>query len=354
MTMLDPKITKDVADAWNAAQEDSRKGFAVQRALPTNGVMQQLIDDLFMTTLRVEEGHYPRFSIAWIPRNPTVVGGPACMTNVRRLVGVESLSAARLAKFCGAFDPDFSAIAVDWDEEKDSIVIWGIVVHVPPVHPLDEPLGHVESVQFGAPDVLRIMSGGPAALRFIRGNFLLGTLQYGIFQPSLPTPFTPMALGGIVTKLLNLDIPKEGLLHANVVLAAFQQLLYQMAIRGHGGTLVIVPGSKKSESLPLTSRNSFVAGDFGIRLCHSRLRPVRSEPPFLSSARSGAVQRLQSDIVHQRSQAQLWRTCTAPPKPRPRPTPANRSLEHALPNQRLLPPVFRIKTARPEAPGRSC
>jgi hypothetical protein len=262
--MLDPKITEDVVDSWNTLQKDARKGFDVQRALLPKNVMQQIIDALFLATLRVEEGQYPHFSVIVLPRNPTSPSDADVLKSVMRLGKIELLTAARLAKFSGAFDPDFSAIAVDWDESVAGVVIWGVVPHMPPIRPLEEPLGQVMPVQLPPPDFLRIMSAGPATLRFVRRYFAMGTLQDGVFQKSLPTPFTKRSLGGLVTRLLNIDVPKEGLIYDNVVLAGFQQLLHQMAIRGHGGTLVVVPGSKKKDTLPLDVRNSFVTGELSI------------------------------------------------------------------------------------------
>lgn len=262
--MLDPKITKDVLDSWDIVQKDTRKGFDVQRALLPEIVMQQIIDVLFLATLRAEEGQYPRFSVIVLPRNPLNSRDEDVLKGVMPLSKIELLSAARLAKFCGAFDPDFSAIAVDWDEEEEGVVIWGVVPHMPPIFPLEEPMGHVVTVQLPPPDFLRIMSAGPAALRFVRGYFVLGTLQDGGFQKSLPTPFTRRSLGGLVTGLLNIDVPEGNLIYDNVVLAGFRQLLHQIAIRGHGGTLVVVPGSKKKDSLPLNARNRFVNGESSI------------------------------------------------------------------------------------------
>lgn len=263
--MLNPKFTEQILAAWQADESHSHRG-RTKRALPPFNAIQEFIDATFLATLRDEEGQQVRFSVALAlekdisaPQNPTI---PAPIL----LESAIEFSAASLVKLAGAFDPELTTIIVKWNSNENSFSYWGITFHAPGLNRFTEvPVG-VKGGTNVRPDYFTVIARGRAVLTIARGSSQIGTFQAGYFVAASPTPFTSSSLGKHVYSAVRTDplfakYENQYWLYAR---DAMELLLSEALVRGHGGTIVLVP-TCLTPSSGLYATKYVVKGSFGLQ-----------------------------------------------------------------------------------------
>lgn len=263
--MLDPCLIEQIVTAWRSdeAHPDRHRR---RRELPPLEVLQRFIDTVFLATLKDEEGRPVRFSVALEsdadlqePRGPTTLGP-------LQLASPLAFSSASLAKLAAAFDPELTTLAVKWDAAQSELVVWGILLHAPGLNRFTEVPVVVEGSATFRPDYFTAIARGRASIAIVRGDSLIGTLQAGYFAAATPTPFTSTSLGGHVHTLIQRDplFAAHGNNYWLHVRDAFELLLSEAALRGHGGTIVLLP-SRIDQNTGLYASKYEPLGSFGLR-----------------------------------------------------------------------------------------
>ena len=263
--MLDPKFTDEILATWQADQDHPYRGRA-KRPIPAAAIVRALLDECFRATLRDEEGQPIRFAVALLA-DEDVDGliGPT-MRPPLRLAFRREFSAAALAKLASAFDPELTTIVVSWNAEAGRLEFWGTWLHAPALNRFTEvPVGVVGSANF-RPDFLTMISKGRAALAIARGNHQIGTFHAGYFVPATPTPFTSHSLGQHVHEAVLGDptLGADGARFWHFARDALEQVLSEASLRGHGGTIVLMPPSVPINESMFASKYKLL-GSFGLR-----------------------------------------------------------------------------------------
>lgn len=263
--MLDPKFTDQILDIWQADESHPHHDRA-KRTLPPRKAIQEFIDATFLATLRDEEGQQVRFSVALVleedlaaPKSPTMLAPIPLESSI-------DFSAATLVKLAGAFDPELTTIVVKWTANENSFSYWGVTFHAPGLNTFTAvPVGSEGSANF-RPDYFTVIAKGRGAIIIARGSSQIGTLQAGYFVAASPTPFTNNSLG----KHVHLAIQTDPLFTAHenqywlYVRDALELLLSEASMRGHGGTIVLLP-SYLPPSSGLYASKYVVKGSYGLR-----------------------------------------------------------------------------------------
>ncbi|MHB1053403.1 MAG: putative sensor domain DACNV-containing protein [Thiobacillus sp.] len=263
--MLDPKFTEQIIAAWQADELHPHRG-RVRRVLPPRNALQEFIDATFLATLRDEEGQQVRFSVALVlPDDLAAPKNPIMLAPIPLESCVE-FSAASLVKLAGAFDPELTTIVVQWNANTGVFSYRGITFHAPGLNRFTEvPVGVEGSANF-RPDYFAVIAKGRAALTIARGSSQIGTLQAGYFVAASPTPFTSNSLG----RHVHSAIQKDPLFTAHenqywlYARDAMELLLSEASMRGHGGTIVLLP-SYLPPSSGLYATKYGLTGSFGLQ-----------------------------------------------------------------------------------------
>ena len=242
--MLDPNFTVEILAAWQADQSHPHRGRA-QRTPPPPGVIKRFLDECFLATLHDEEGQPIKFAVGLIlDQDVDLLVGPT-MHRPLRFVKPAEFSAAALAKLAPAFDPVLTTIVVRWDNALDRMQFWGIWLQAQGNNRFSRvPVGVVGSANF-RPDLFTLISKGRASLAVARGDSLIGILQVGYFKPATPTPFTSNSLGQYVYASVEADpiFAAVGMTYWHYARDGLELLLSEASLRGHGGTIVLLPST---------------------------------------------------------------------------------------------------------------
>lgn len=260
--MLDPKFPIAILDAWQRDQAHPHRGRA-QRPPPPLAVVSKFLDECFLATLRDEEGQPVKFSVALVwDQDLEALVGPTMLRPLRLHIQAD-FSSASLAKLAPAFDPVLTTIVVKWDVQTEKLEYWGIWLHAQGHNRFSEvPVGVVGSANF-RPDLFTLISKGRASLAFARGEGLIGVFQAGYFKDATPTPFTSHSLGQYVCESVQADpmFSTSGMVYWHFVRDALELLLSEASLRGHGGTIVLLPSNVALTDSHYASKYRLI-GDF--------------------------------------------------------------------------------------------
>lgn len=263
--MLDPKFTAEILETWRRDQDHPHRGRA-KRPVPSAAIVSTLLDECFRATLRDEEGQPIEFSVALLTEED--IGGMAGPANHQALQFElqREFSAPALAKIAPAFDPELTTIVVSWNAEARRLEFWGTWLHAPTHNRFTEvPFAVVGSASF-RPDLLTIISKGRAALYIARGGSQIGVFQGGYFVQATPTPFTSHSLGQHVHEAILRDstLGEEGTTYWHFARDALEQVLSEASLRGHGGTVILLPPNVPISESMFASKFK-LTGSFGLR-----------------------------------------------------------------------------------------
>ncbi|WP_449435176.1 putative sensor domain DACNV-containing protein [Pedobacter steynii] len=210
--IIAPKVEAIFAAHLAAAKDSGEDDLA---PLPTAGIVEAIIDATFWASLRKEEGHSPKISLAFLP--PQQAGNPLLFKS--RL----PLNPGTLTKLAPGVERAGVHLGV-WEEEG-ALYIWGTTVSIPNfcfVLDVSEPallvIKHRRIYGFGKFTNIAVLKGDQ--VKMVDGQ-------------STSVPDCPP----ILLSLLDLTAPSYWNDSANVLI----QLAVSMRAHGRGGTLLVVP-----------------------------------------------------------------------------------------------------------------
>jgi len=215
--IIAPKVEAIFAQHLATANESGEEDLA---PLPTADVVEAIIDATFWASLRKEEGHSPKISLAYLP--PEQAGNPLLFK--QRL----PLNPGTLTKIAPGVERAGIHLGI-WIEEGE-LYVWGTTVSIPNfcfVLDVSEPallvIKHRRIYGFGKFTNIAVLKGDQVKIVDADPTNL----------PDCP----PMLLS-----LLDLTAPSYWNDAVNVMI----QLAVSMRAHGRGGTLLIVPNSTKN------------------------------------------------------------------------------------------------------------
>lgn len=210
--LIAPKIEAIFAQHLSSAAESGEEDLA---PLPAAKTVEAILDATFWASLRKEEGHSPKISVAFLP--PSQGGNPMLFKN--RL----PLSPSALVKIAPGVARAGIHLGI-W-EEQGELFIWGTTTSIPNfcfVVDVSEPallvIKHRRIYGFGKFTNLAVLKGDQ--IKIVDGNTARAT--------DCP---------GIVLSLLDLTAPSYWNDRVNVLI----QLAVSMRAHQRGGTLLVVP-----------------------------------------------------------------------------------------------------------------
>ncbi len=210
--IISPKVEAIFAQYLATASENGEEDLA---PLPTTKVVEAIIDAAFWSSLRKEEGHSPKISLAFLP--PEQAGNPLLFR--QRL----PLNPSSLTKIAPGVERPGIHLGI-WMEDGD-LYVWGTTVSIPNfcfVLDVSEPallvIKHRRIYGFGKFTNIAVLKGDQ--VKMVDGD-----------HRNLPD-CPPMLLS-----LLDLTAPSYWNDSVNVMI----QLAVSMRAHGRGGTLLVVP-----------------------------------------------------------------------------------------------------------------
>lgn len=210
--LIAPKVESIFAEHLTAAKDSGEDDLA---PLPTSNVVEAILDATFWASLRKEEGHSPKISLAFLP--PEQAGNPLLFK--QRL----PLNPGELTKLAPGIERAGIHLGI-WIEEGQ-LFIWGTTVSIPNfcfVVDVSEPallvIKHRRIYGFGKFTNIAVLKGDQVKMVDV----------HSISTPDCP----PMLLS-----LLDLTAPSYWNDSVNVLI----QLAVSMRNHGRGGTMLVVP-----------------------------------------------------------------------------------------------------------------
>ena len=254
--MFEEEILRKIIQAWKA---DQRHPYRDRKQKPPPDIrdVRVLLEKAFLASLKREEGHPITFSIALLSK--------ADIAEEQRVSGLKQvimsfdrsfrLTDESIAKLAPAFDPKTtSLIAAPVDDRREEYEIWGAMVFGPargmvfgPTTDRFEeiPVG-VEGLNLSRPDVLMVNAITTGSLIIARGDSQIGRFISGDFLKAIPSPFISKAMGSYIMDVIKDDdgFKEHQNLYWHFYRDTLDRLLAEVSVRGHGGTIIIIPCEK--------------------------------------------------------------------------------------------------------------
>lgn len=208
---------------------------------PTEEIVRRFIDLAFFASLEREEGTPVTFALALVDRRMFLAEGVNSQ-HWRTLRFREPLvaSVGSIAKLAPAADNRQTYIAIEYDDA--TLRIAGLIRTNTEHHRLS--LGEVSSAGFACfyPLVARAVAPGIVALDLGPDHLL--TLSRGATLPQGLNVFNGGRIFGIIAKLA-----ESSGLDAGLVSRLLRKVVHNLATRGHGGTVLILPDGHDAERI---------------------------------------------------------------------------------------------------------
>lgn len=246
--MLDLSIIEAIIAAWNADENHPHRG-RTRCTLPPQAVLLRFVDEVFLATLRDEEGRLVPFSIALVSDDEAMEFERHQTLAPLIFERPIPFASSTLPKVAAAFEPEISTLAVKWQPSSGDLIIWGVFPH-------RRRAGRFSEISCGVPgqaphrrDCFTAISRGRGSFAIARGDSLIGSFQAGYFVAASPTILTARSLGGHLIALIDQDslFQAHGNYYWHEFRDAVELLIRESAYRGHGGTLVLLPSGSNSE-----------------------------------------------------------------------------------------------------------
>jgi hypothetical protein len=241
--MIEDAVIRQIIGRW-AVPESPPFGACSQRPPPSFRDVKEVFEQVFLASLKCEEGRPIRCSIVLAP--PGDVDDPSHRYNkdFRRFATRLPFTAESIAKLAPAFDPLLSSIAVCRDAATGDLHCWGIFNYSPTAHRLHEPSPALVGGTSCRPDFLTLTTRNPGSIQVSRMNVNLGWFTDGDFVPAVPTPFTFKSLGShLIEPLKSTPLWQQyGTDYWRSYRSALEVLLSESASRGHGAIIILLAG----------------------------------------------------------------------------------------------------------------
>lgn len=249
--MFQDGIFEKILEVWKLDQEhplrDRRK-----KELPSLADLRVIIETSFLASLKREEGRSLSFAVVLLPKHKVeeefkTSGRKQLIFNFdESLPFIES----SIIKLASAFDPRISAlIAGPRGANSNEYEIWGVMFFRPSHNLFNEIPAGMPEFSYFRPDVMMVTAASRGSLIISRGDSRIGHFAAGTFIAATPTPFTSRAMGNCIIECIKGDegYKKYQNSYWRIFIDSIKYLLSEASIRGHGGTLIIIPERMKEE-----------------------------------------------------------------------------------------------------------
>jgi hypothetical protein len=246
--MFEEEILQKIIQAWAEDQSHPYRN-RKEKPLPNIRDARVLLEKAFLASLKREEGRSITFSIALLSK--------ADIAEEQQISGRKQVimsfdhsfpfTVESITKLAPAFDPKTtSLIAAPVDDRKTEYEIWGAMFFGSTTDRFEEiPVG-VDGLSLFRPDVLMVTAITTGSLIITRGNSQIGRFISGDFVKAIPSPFASKAMGSYVMDVIKDDdgFKEHQNLYWHIYRDTLDRLLAEVSVRGHGGTIIIVPSEK--------------------------------------------------------------------------------------------------------------
>lgn len=247
--MFDREIVDKILKAWSADQSHPHRGRA-QKPLPDPDDTRVILETAFLASIRREEEKPIKFSLALLYKSLVEKETSGQNQNVMPFSNSLPFSDNSITKIAPAFDFSRTFLAVSpTSESKNEYEIWGVMPYRLPSNVFNEiPVGLPGDFPY-APDILCVTAVSPGSLIISRGGSVIGRFFSGHFESAIPTPFYSKAMGQY---LLDMIRNHRGYLQDESGYWGYYSdtlgyLLTKASNYGHGGTIILLPRSKREE-----------------------------------------------------------------------------------------------------------
>jgi hypothetical protein len=208
------------------------------------------------------------------------------------------LDSAALARLGKATESGSSSLLVDWFDDDDVPMIWGMIYYLRARRTLDEIPATIEEEADGAPDCPILSIDGIGSSSIIRGDALVGRITRGEFSRAVPTP-TPLyshPMGMILYDLFGLRMALRGgryvddgdNSYGHGRLACLKYLLERLDRQAGGALVVFIPEPSMKDAmeqadLPWACTGSLELRDLLSAHIRHRKEPQEEQAPSMSS-----------------------------------------------------------------------
>jgi len=246
--MFEEEILQKIIQAWAEDQSHPYRR-RKEKPLPDIRDVRVLLEEAFLASLKREEGRSITFSIALLSKadiaeEQQVSGLKQIIMSFDRSFPLTDESIAKLAP---AFDSKTtSLIAAPVDDRKEKYEIWGAMVFDPTTDRFEEIRVGLGGLNLFRPDVLMVTAITTGSLIIARGDSQIGRFISGNFVKAIPTPLTSKAMGSYIMDVIKDDdgFREHQSLYWQLYSRTLEYLLAEVSVRGHGGTIIIIPSEK--------------------------------------------------------------------------------------------------------------
>lgn len=246
--MFEASVFEQIRRCWITDQNHPHRGVR-KGPIPNLQDFAALIETMFVASLKREEERFPKFSVVLLAEKDKEQEESGRKQEILVLDRKLPFSPESLAKLSPACDPRTGALIVSPPEDdSENYQIWGLMFFSPRTNRFNGiPVG----IGFPTfrPDVLTVTAVSPGSLIVSRGDSQLGRFVLGNFYPSTPTPFVSRAMGDfVISSIRNSQSYQEhGSSYWHIYRDALEYILLEAGVRGHGGTIIVVPENKIAE-----------------------------------------------------------------------------------------------------------
>jgi hypothetical protein len=261
--MFDRHIFELIREYWIADQNHPRRGRA-QRPVPAVDDFIALIETCFVASISREEENITKVAVV-LQEDGVAVNSLGINQEIIRLENKLPFNQESLVKLSASCDPKISAVIVSRTAYSGSYEICGLMFFGRPDDRFSEiPVGHFFST--GRPDLLIVTVVSPGSMIVYRGGGEIGRFVLGDFIPARPTPFVERAMGDFMISSIRdcSSFQRYENYYWHWYRDALLHLLLESSVRGHGGTIIMIPDKKISECRSGFSSKYFLTG--GLRM----------------------------------------------------------------------------------------
>lgn len=266
--MFEDKIFEDIIKTWQQDQEHPYRDRRV-KPIPVFNDVKVVVELAFSASLKNEEGKPITFSLVFLPKNrfeteQKLSGRKQMITCFDKalLFTIESIK-----KIALAFDPKTTAMIVGRkDNNSIEYEIWGTMVFKKSYSRFEEIPAAYHDFNFFRPDAMMVTAISGGSLIISRGDSVLGHFINGEFLRATPSCFTSTAMGSYIINCIskNHGYIKHENLYWNIYRDSLDYLISEISVRGHGGTLIILPDDLKMKYDDKINKKYLAKQDFQI------------------------------------------------------------------------------------------
>nr|CRH05339.1 Conserved protein of unknown function [Candidatus Magnetococcus massalia] len=233
--LFDHHIIEQVISLWNRT-DGSRSGLRFDH-------VKWAMETVFLAGLKREEDHPVQVSVALLEPDFEIDHGSPGDNVAMRLARRLPFTVDSLVKLAPAYDPTTTSIMVSINpDDADQLEIHGALFS----SRRGRTRFDIEPFSQAPPEALIISTQKTGALSVFRGGTVIARFNTGRFSEPTPTPFSSSLIGWGLLRGVKAqeEFRRNGILYWEHYRDFIDRLLVEASRRGHGGTVVWLPGNR--------------------------------------------------------------------------------------------------------------